>query len=204
ASPIELPVIWGILRQHDSRIESRLWPLLENPRSDSEQRFRAACALAGTGSAPVEKRWDAVSLFITERFLATVIKNPGDYATLIEPLRPIRLRLLPPMGSIFRDPRRSESERTFATTLLADYASDDPGLLADLLMDSGPKAFASLFPVVERQAAGAVPVFQAELVRGPMTGEDKPGLEQRKDALAKRQARATAAPVPLGHAGDGL
>jgi formylglycine-generating enzyme required for sulfatase activity len=201
ASPIELPVIWDILHQHDSRIEQRLWPLLENPRSDSEQRFRAACALAGTGSAPVEKRWDTVAPFITERFLATVIKNPGDYATLIETLRPIRLRLLPPLGSIFRDPRRSDSERTFATTLLADYASDDPGLLADLLMDSGPKAFASLFPAMERQAAGAVPVFQAELARGPMTGDDKPGLEKRKDALAQRQARAAAALVRLGHAG---
>jgi formylglycine-generating enzyme required for sulfatase activity len=94
-----------------------------------------------------------------------VIKNPGDYATLIETLRPIRQRLLNPLASIFRDKGRSESERNFATTLLADYAKDDPSLLAELLMDSDPKAYASLFPVAERQAAGALPVFQAELAR---------------------------------------
>src|SRR5262249_53126167 len=71
-----------------------------------------------------------------------------------------------------------------------------------LLLAPAHRACASLFPVMERQAAGAVPVFQAELVRGPMTGEDKPGLEQLKDALAKRQARAAAALVRLGHAGE--
>jgi hypothetical protein len=103
-----LPVIWSILHQHDQGIEQWLWPLLENPQSDPEQRFRAACALAGAGSAPVEKRWDTVSPFVTERFLATVIKNPGDYATLIETLRPIRKQLLKPLGSIFRDGGRSE------------------------------------------------------------------------------------------------
>jgi formylglycine-generating enzyme required for sulfatase activity len=202
ASPVELPVILGILHQHDPGIEQRLWPLLENPQSDPEQRFRAACALAGSGSAPVEKSWDTVSPFITERFLAAVIKNPGDYATLIETLRPIRRRLLKPLGSIFRDGGRSESERTFATTLLADYASDDPGLLAGMLMDSGPKAFASLFPVAEQQAAGAIPVLQAEIRERLVTDENQPGSEQLKDALAQRQARAAVALIRLGHAGE--
>ena len=90
ASPVELPVIWGILQKHHPGIDQRLWPLLDDPKSDPEQRFRAACALANTGSAQVEKRWDTVSPFITDRFLTAVIKNPGDYATLIETLRPLR------------------------------------------------------------------------------------------------------------------
>jgi formylglycine-generating enzyme required for sulfatase activity len=199
AAPVELPVIWGILHQHDPGIAQRLWPLLENPQSDPEQRFRAACALAGTGSSSVEKRWDTVSPFITERFLATVIKNPGDYATLIETLRPIRRRLLNPLASIFRDAGRSDSERNFATTLLADYASDDPRLLADLLMDAGPKSYASLFPVVERQAARAISVLQAEIAKSPAS-EKGEGSEAVKDWLAERQARAAIALVRLGHA----
>jgi tetratricopeptide (TPR) repeat protein len=183
-------VIWGILHQHDPGIDQRLWPLLENPQSDPEQRFRAACALAGAGSAPVGKSWDTVSPFITDHFLATVIKNPGDYATLIETLRPIRKRLLKPLGSIFRDAGRSESERTFATTLLADYASDDPGLLADLLMDSDPKAFVTLFPVAEGQTAGAIPVLQAEIAREATSSWNDPPLDlswtQPDPALERR------------------
>ena len=38
----------------------RLWQLLDDPKSDPEKRFRAACALANTDSAQVEKRWDTV------------------------------------------------------------------------------------------------------------------------------------------------
>jgi formylglycine-generating enzyme required for sulfatase activity len=100
---------------------------------------------------------------------------------------------------IFRDTGRSESQRSFATTILADYASDDPDSLAELLMTADPKAYASLFPVVERQAARVLPVFQAEIARGPITGEAGPGSEQRKDARAERQARAAIALIRLGH-----
>ncbi len=201
-SPVDLPVIWGILRQHHHGIDQRLWPLLDDPKSDPEKRFRAACALANTGSAPVEQSWETVSPFIADRFLTAVIKNPGDYSALIQTLRRIRKWLLKPLASMFRDTGRSESERNFATTILADYASDDPGLLAELLMVADPKAYGTLFPVAERQAAKAVPVFQAELARRPLTGDSKPGSEQRQDELAERQARAAIALVRLGHADE--
>ena len=145
-----------------------------------------------------------MSPFIADRFLTAVIENPGDYATLIETLRPIRERLLTPLASIFRDTGRSESERTFATTILADYAGDDPDVLAELLMAAGPKAYASLFPVVERQAANdPVPVFQArarpEVPRRPVENGGRDS-EQAKDERAERQARAAVALVRLGHA----
>jgi HEPN domain-containing protein len=165
ASPVELPVIWGILRKHDHGIENRLWQLLGDPKSDPEQSFRAACALANTDSSQVEKSWDTVSPFVTDRFLTAVSRNPGDYAALIETLRPLRRQLLPPLASIFRDIARSESDRNFATTILADYAADDPERLADLLMTAGAKAYVTLFPVAERQAEKTVPVFQAELAK---------------------------------------
>ena len=86
-------MIWGILRKHDPAIEQRLWPLLDDAKADKEPRFRAACALANTDSAQIENRWDSVSSFITDQFLTAAIKNPGDYATLIETLRPVRKAL---------------------------------------------------------------------------------------------------------------
>jgi hypothetical protein len=98
ASPVELPVIWGIVRKHDQGIENRLRPLLDDPKFDPEQRFRAACALASTVSAQVEKSWDTVSPFVADRFLTATIKNPTDYATLIETLRPLRRQLLTPLA----------------------------------------------------------------------------------------------------------
>jgi formylglycine-generating enzyme required for sulfatase activity len=174
--------------------------LLADSNSDPEKRFRATCALANSESAAVENRWESVSPFIADQFLAAAIRNPVDYASLIETLRPLRKRLLAPLSSIFRDTQRSESERTFATTILADYASDDPNVLAELLVTAGQKAYLSLFPAVERQAARALPAFQAEIARGPIVGGDGPSSEQRKDDVAERQARAAVALIRLGHA----
>jgi formylglycine-generating enzyme required for sulfatase activity len=199
ASPVDLPVIWAILQRHHPGIDQRLWSVLDDPQADPEQRFRAACALANTGSAPVETRWDTLAPFVTERLLAAVIKNPGDYAPLIETLRPLRKPLLTPLSGIFRDPGRLESERSFATTILADYAAEEPNLLAELLMAAGPKAYGSLFPIAERQVVQILPLFQAEIAKTSTSGKGADS-EQAKDTLAERQARATVALIRLGHA----
>jgi hypothetical protein len=103
ASPVELPVVWSILQKYHPGTDQWLWPLLDDPTSDPGKRFRAACALANTGSAPVEERWKTAAPFLADRFLQAVTENPGDYPTLIETLRPIRKPLLTPLASIFRD-----------------------------------------------------------------------------------------------------
>ena len=63
----------------------------------------------------------------------------------------MRDKLTAPLAAIFRDKHRPETEHTLATNILADYASDDPTLLADLLMDADPKAYAASLP--RRRAA---------------------------------------------------
>jgi serine/threonine protein kinase/formylglycine-generating enzyme required for sulfatase activity len=165
ASPVELPVIWGVLRKHDPGIEQRLRSVLDNAQHEPEQRFRAACALANTGSAESAANWDDVAPFLTDRFLAAAIKNPADYAPMVESLRPIRKRLLPPLARILPDARRSESERHFATTLIADFASDDPDLLAELLMAADSTAYRTLFPVAELHTGRVLAIFQAEMAK---------------------------------------
>ena len=52
-----------------------------------------------------------------------------------------------------------------ATNILTSYASDDPDLIADLLMDADPKADAVFFPISQRQEAKTLPLFQAEIAR---------------------------------------
>ena len=66
-------------------------------------------------------------------------------------------------------------------------------------MDAGPKAYASLFPVAQRQAAGVLPVLQAEIARSSASVNEE-GSEEAKDRLAERQARAAIALVRLGDA----
>jgi serine/threonine protein kinase/formylglycine-generating enzyme required for sulfatase activity/tetratricopeptide (TPR) repeat protein len=163
ANPIEFSVIWRTLTDHHQARVDRFWATVTDPQADPDRRFRAACALANSDAAQAEARWKPVATFVTDRFLATVIKNPSYYSPLIEILRPIRKHLLTPLASIFGNAGRSESERNFASTLLADYAADDPSLLARLLMAADFKAYGTLFPVAQRQAERTVPVFQAEI-----------------------------------------
>ena len=171
------------------RCQSRQGATLSRGLCPGQHRFRPDS----------KNRWDSVASFITDQFLTAAIKNPGDYATLIETLRPVRKALLTPLARVFRDAGRFESERSFATTILIDYASDDPRLLADLLMDAGPKAYASLFPVAQQQAAGVLPVLQAEIAKS-LASVNEEGSEEAKDRLAQRQARAAIALVRLGDA----
>ena len=205
----ELPVIRTALVGHQAELVERLWAVLENTETSADQRFCAACALAGYVPGANEQRWLSASGFITERLLESVIKNPSEYTPLLEMLRPIRERLLASLSSIFRDGQRSETERSFATNILTDYASDQPEVLADLLLDAGPKAFSVLFPLARDRQAETVPLFQAEIgKRGTYDGNDLSGdaslavVEEAKDRLAARQARAAVALVRLGRANE--
>ena len=193
ASPAELPVIWNLLRESRHAPVTRLWAVLEDPMADPDQRFRAACALANSKTGGDTRRWDAVARLVTERLLATVLKNPSHYDPLIKSLHPVRPRLIAPLSQVFRDPGKAESERSLAASILADYAGDRPGVLADLLMDAAAERFAILFPRVQAQASGASAALKAELGKTTDAAPDK-------ESLFQRQARAAVALVQLGQA----
>ena len=112
----------------------------------------------------------------------------GDW---LKYLTDVRSKLKPPLATIFRDKKLSESERTQVTNILADYASDDPDLLADLLLDSEEKPFAVLFDKLKARQERAVPVLEAELARKPAPD----ATADAQDHLAQRQARAAVALV---------
>jgi formylglycine-generating enzyme required for sulfatase activity len=118
----------------------------------------------------------------------------------IEALRPVRGKLTAPLATISREKSRSEGVRSQATDILTDYASDDPSLVADLLMDADPKAYAAFFPIAQREAAKAVPLFQAEITNGSTQGDEGVDSEQVRDRLAERRARAAVCLVRLGRA----
>ena len=65
---------------------------MERPeKSKEQQRLRAACALASydvPDSPQRTARWQRASTTIVDELLAAVQKNPSNYATLLEQLRP--------------------------------------------------------------------------------------------------------------------
>ena len=81
-------------------------------------------------------------------------------------LRPVRSYPDSRLASIFKDTSVPSRNESLATNVLTDYASDDPSLLADLLMAADPKAYQRLFPLVQEQRARNVrPCFKRKSKR---------------------------------------
>lgn len=104
--------------------------------------------------------------------------------------------LLPPLMEIFRDSGRSDTERTVAMSLIANYAADRPELLSEIIQDADAKQFAILFPQLEAYRDQAAAVMNRTLERTLVSRVS----DDDKDLLAKRQANAAAALLRLGKA----
>jgi formylglycine-generating enzyme required for sulfatase activity len=160
ATPDELPVLRDALEPHREAVADRLWPLLEDRQADAGQRFRAACALATY--APDSPRWAGVRGDVLDYLVRENALRVGKWTEL---LRPVAAQLLPPLQSIFRDGQRPESERSVATSLLADYAADRPDLLYEMVSEAEPRGFAVLWPRLRAHRDRALALAHAELDR---------------------------------------
>ena len=129
-----------------------------------------------------------------------MIKNPSDYGPLKEILGPVRAHLHMPLAAVFRDSAGSGTERNYATNLLKEYAADQPKLLADLLMDADFASFNALFTVVPGKEVEIQGVLREEIAK---TWKDS-DPEDRKETLARRQARAVAMLIRMGKAEEAL
>ena len=171
ATPAELPVIRDALRTHRSTLIPKLWSILDSAKSGEVSVLRAASALADYDTT--SPHWEVMGNKVAQ---ALVSVNPVYLGDWLDALRPVRDKLTAALTAIFRDKNRPESERNLATNILTDYASDDVDLIANLLMDADPKAYAAFFPVAKRQEATTLPLFQAEIARKPTYSWNDPLL----------------------------
>jgi eukaryotic-like serine/threonine-protein kinase len=160
AAPSALPVFIDALNSHRLILVPRLWTALNVAKPGDAALLPCAGALAVYD--PDSALWEAAGGKVAQ---ALVTVNSLVLGSWLDALRPVRGRLTAPLAAIFWDKDRSETVRSLATDILVDYASDDPDLLAELVMLSVPKAFAKFFPVAERQVTRNLPLFQGELAR---------------------------------------
>jgi len=125
--PQEVVVIREGLLGHKADLTERLWTLLENPKNDQDQRFRAACALAAF--APGDPRWEKASGDVAETL---VIQKPFVIVQWTEVLKEVRHRLIPPLAELLVDEKRSVSERGLIANIYGTYAIDTPDAYARL------------------------------------------------------------------------
>jgi len=172
AAPGEFVVLRNALRPYRSGLTLKLWEVVESAKSGRAGLLPAAGALAVYD--PENSRWDALAGKVVQ---ALVMVHSIDVRPWLDALRPVRTKLTAPLAAVFRDKERSETEHSLATDILFDYASDDPSLLAELLMLADATAYVRLFPVVERQAEKTLPVFQAELSKEAIYAWNDPPID---------------------------
>jgi formylglycine-generating enzyme required for sulfatase activity/protein-S-isoprenylcysteine O-methyltransferase Ste14 len=196
----EVAVIRDALFPHKDQLVGELWAAVESPEKGKEsQRLRAAAALAKYD--PQSEKWAKASALLVHDLLQ---QNPVHLLYWSDAFGPVRAPFLAPLSHVYRDHRPEQTaERSLATYLLADYAADNPQILAELLMDADEKQFGVIFPVA---ASGSLAGSQARpLVATLLTDEihkklaaDLPSSDDRREKLAKRQVNAAVALLRLG------
>jgi formylglycine-generating enzyme required for sulfatase activity len=200
AGPADLPVIRDALLGHRDALVGRLWVVLEDEEADEERRFRAACALATYDAMEDEasrKRWQGVSSFVADQLLAAVQSNPSHYDLLLKTLESVGERLLDRLAVFFHSGDPEQADRTWAASILAEYAAGRPEVLTGLLLDADERQFAWLYPKVEAHRERAVALCHETLEA--VLGQQKTEVE--KERLAKRQANAAVALLRMGQPG---
>jgi tRNA A-37 threonylcarbamoyl transferase component Bud32 len=153
--PQEVLLVRDALRPHAVEVAPLLWGAVQEPSLRPGERFRLLVVLATLD--PENGRWVDLAGDVGN---ALVRENVLVVSRWAEALRPVRGRLLLPLAAVFRDADRPESERTVATSLLADYAVDRPDVLAGLLADADARAYAVFFPLLEAHRERAVALLR--------------------------------------------
>ena len=128
---VDLPsvrVLREALAPDKGAIEVSLWETLQDRTALKERRLRAACALAAFD--PQSPKWPDVASDVVTMLAAEDLFLIVPWCDL---LRPIRGFLLAPLRRLF-DNQKGPEKGFVAACILAQYASDNPELMRDLIL----------------------------------------------------------------------
>jgi serine/threonine protein kinase/formylglycine-generating enzyme required for sulfatase activity len=190
-------IIRQLLASHKDALIAECWRVLEVPVPENQgKRLPAASALALY--EPQNRRWAGIATDVANQLVA---ENAYVVGRWIDALHPVSKQLYDPLNAIFHDEKRRESERTLAASALSEYVTDQPQVLAALLMDATEMQFAALYSRIERASDEIAPVFEIELDRqAPLVSGMQPADADSKawEKHYKRQANAAVALIQMG------
>ncbi len=192
-TPIQFASVRDMLADHKPALRDHYWQITLDPKQDAAVRFAAACALASFDTEHGE--WENAKFV---EFLAShlVRVGPADLAPWRDALRPVQGRLIDPLAAIYKDAQQGEQVRSFATDTLADYLSNDPDRLFDLLADATELQFRVMYGKLSGHREQAIKLAEREIAIKP--GEQ--ASEDEKEALAQRQANSAVLLLRLSQA----
>ena len=188
-SPTQFSVVLAALAPVKREVTEPLWNVALDTNEQAQRRFQAACALASFATS--DPRWGTVNSAVANHLVSL---EPSAFVAWRETLRPAGIHLIGPLSVIFRDTNRSEASRIYATETLADFASDRPHQLFDLLADAELFQFPLLFGKLASHKDEAIALATGELAKN-LSAEAN---EDQKEVLAKRRANSAVALLRLG------
>lgn len=142
------------LRQYANELRPQWLEILRNDQEPNARRFRAALGLAGLDGNPTQTDWTDVDLqFIASELSLSFAEYQPQLRNLV---RPLGSKLVPSLDTLFDTESASEDQQINATMALADYAGDDPELMAQLLTRATAKQTEILYPKVAEFKSGPV------------------------------------------------
>jgi formylglycine-generating enzyme required for sulfatase activity/tRNA A-37 threonylcarbamoyl transferase component Bud32 len=183
--PREMVLLRDGLKPHGAGLRKKLWAQADDIEAPLDQRFRALVALAAFDEQGAG--WSRHAGLAAEQLLGA---NPLHLGTWVQALRPVRGPLLPSLTKYYHEATLLE-RREFAARVLADYAAEQPELLADLLLDADEKQFAVIYPKFKDRGAEGLTLLIAEIDK--KLPSELPSSHDDREKLAKRQANAAVA-----------
>lgn len=170
--PAEVLLFRDALAPHAEGLAGDLWGRDDLP---------ALAALAAFD--PENTRWRSVARQAVAELLSS---NPLHLGAWSKGLKPARRHLLEPLAAAFRQ-KDVPGPRLLAARVLADYASDQPGLLIDLLLDADPAQYAVLRAALAPHRSEVVTRLKAELASSGRSVASPPSSypEPSKEVLAE-------------------
>jgi eukaryotic-like serine/threonine-protein kinase len=120
AKPEEFAVVRGALSPYKDPLLEGLWAELENRTSDTDRRFRAACALAGY--TPKDPRLEPYSAFIVEKL---VRENALVLNYWKEALQPVGESLLSSLASVLQQEKVDPVQRCMIAQVYIGFAGPE-------------------------------------------------------------------------------
>ena len=151
ASPDELPVLVGAIQDSRQRVTDALLPALKSEARPI--RLQAAAALATLGETG-DQYWTSTS----ETIAADLTESPIALSAYLGHLKPVGHHLVPWL--LKQAASKSVSQRNAAAVALSSYYTPSPGELVDLIEMASPEQFRILFPLLEQQRMGVVPILR--------------------------------------------
>ena len=188
-TPDQFPTVRDTLKPYKKKLVDRYWETATDIQQTQPRRFQAACALASYD--PNDERWNEINKFVASHLVNVL---PSELLPWRNALRPVKSRLLVPLGAIYRDDQQRDLARSFATTTLLDYAAAAPDELFNLLADADQIQFLTVYGMLLEHRLRAVELAHAELAKTSAADAS----EDDKEYLAQRQANAAVALFKLG------